>query len=102
MGKMLMTVAIPKKRGRPVKLVRKRKAFDVTVTERRMTMRGKLTITLFPVRPTPDDDGKWTFACAFPLQGTAEAQVRAATAKEARKLLEDYLFNELESPGTIE
>ena len=42
-----------------------------------------------------DADGNWVFAPVFPFQGTADIRIHAKTVTRAKRLLEDYLYNEL-------
>lgn len=48
-----------------------------------------------------DADGNWLFAPVFPRQGTADIRIHAKTGDTARKLLEDYIYNELSCQDDI-
>lgn len=54
---------------------------------------GELRIRLLHEKDK-DEDGNWVFAPVFPLQGTACIRIHAKTVKSAKRLLEDYLYNE--------
>lgn len=48
-----------------------------------------------------DADGNWVFAPVFPFQGTADIRIHAKTAPRAKRLLEDYIYNELSGRDDI-
>lgn len=48
-----------------------------------------------------DEEGKWVFAPVFPQQGTSDIRIHAKTVKNAKRLLEDYIYNELSGRDDI-
>lgn len=48
-----------------------------------------------------DADGNWVFAPVFPFQGMADIRIHAKTALRAKRLLEDYIYNELSGRDDI-
>ena len=49
----------------------------------------------------PDENGDYTFYPVFPTIGTPDFRIKAKTSKEAREMLVDYIFNELDCQGRI-
>lgn len=62
----------------------------------------ELRIRIAPLYPEPLDDGNWQFYCSFPRQGSPDMQIVAKTAKQAKELLEDHLYNELNGYEDLE
>jgi len=56
----------------------------------------ELRIRLLVRWPEPDAEGRWAFTAALPRQGVPAFTIKAKTAKEARRVLEDYIYNELD------
>lgn len=81
MARKLMMVAIPKAKGKPVKVIK---------TPRTVELRIRI---LHEERP--DADGRWAFVPVFPRQGTSDFRIRARKPETAKRLLEDYVYNEL-------
>ena len=48
-----------------------------------------------------DSDGNWVFAPVFPQQGTSDIRIHAKTVTNAKRLLEDYIYNELSGRDDI-
>ena len=48
-----------------------------------------------------DADGNWVFAPVFPQQGTSDIRIHAKTVMNAKRLLEDYIYNELSGRDDI-
>ena len=48
-----------------------------------------------------DADGNWVFAPVFPQQGTSDIRIHAKTVTNAKRLLEDYIYNELSGRDDI-
>ena len=49
----------------------------------------------------PDGDGRWAFAPVFPRQGTSDFRILARKPETARRLLEEYIYNELSGRDAI-
>lgn len=49
----------------------------------------------------PDADGRWAFAPVFPCRGTSDFRIRARRPETAKRLLEDYICNELAGRDTV-
>ena len=62
----------------------------------------ELRIRIAPLHPEPIDDEYWQFYCSFPKQGSPDTQIVAKTAEQAKKLLEDYLYSELDGRDSLE
>lgn len=62
----------------------------------------ELRIRIAPLHPEPIDDEYWQFYCSFPKQGSPDMQIVAKTAEQAKKLLEDYLYSELDGRDSLE
>lgn len=62
----------------------------------------ELRIRIAPLHPEPLDDGNWQFYCSFPKQGSPDMQIAAKTAQQAKGLLEDYLYSELDGRDSLE
>ena len=56
----------------------------------------ELRIRIAPLHPEPIDGECWQFYCSFPKQGSPDMQIVAKTAQQAKDLLEDHLYNELD------
>ena len=54
------------------------------------------------MHPEPIDDEYWQFYCSFPRRGSPDMQIVAKTAKQAKELLEDHLYNELDVHENLE
>lgn len=61
-----------------------------------------LRIRIAPMHPEPIDGEYWQFYCSFPKQGSPDMQIVAKTAQQAKDLLEDHLYNELDSHDNLE
>ena len=48
-----------------------------------------------------DGSGRWRFAPVFPRQGTSDFRILAAKPETAKRLLEDYIYNELSGRDDI-
>lgn len=48
-----------------------------------------------------DAEGNWVFAPVFPQQGTSDIRIHAKTVTRAKRLLEDYIYNELSGRDDI-
>lgn len=48
-----------------------------------------------------DAEGNWVFVPVFPQQGTSDIRIHAKTATRAKRLLEDYIYNELSGRDDI-
>ena len=62
----------------------------------------ELRIRIAPLHPEPIDGEHWQFYCSFPKQGSPDMQIVAKTEQQAKDLLEDYLYNELDSHDNLE
>lgn len=62
----------------------------------------ELRIRIAPLHPEPLDDGNWQFYCSFPKQGSPDMQIVAKTAKQAKEMLEDLLYNKLDGHENLE
>ena len=62
----------------------------------------ELRIRILRMHPEPLDDGNMQFYCAFPRTGSPDVQIRAKTAKRAREVLEDFLYNALDGNEDLE
>ena len=62
----------------------------------------ELRIRIAPMHPEPLDDGNMQFYCAFPRTGSPDVQIRAKTAKRAKEVLEDFLYNALDGNEDLE
>ena len=62
----------------------------------------ELRIRILQMHPEPLDDGNMQFYCAFPRTGYPDVQIVAKTPKQAKDLLEDHLYNELDSHDNLE
>ena len=62
----------------------------------------ELRIRIAPLHPEPIDGEYWQFYCSLPKQGSPDMQIVAKTAQQAKDLLEDYLYNELDSRDNLE
>ena len=73
-------------------------------TKRKATARktAELRIRIIPQCPEPLDDGNMQFYCAFPRTGSPDVQIRAKTAKRAKEVLEDFLYNALDGNEDLE
>lgn len=83
-----MTVAIPKKKGLPLKVVKRPKV-------------EKLTILLLH-EAKPDGNGFWKFAPELPNEGMPPFRIVARDVRTAKGLLEAWIYNELAAEGLIE
>ena len=54
-----------------------------------------LRIRIAPMHPEPIDNEYWQFYCSFPRQGSPDMQIVAKTAKQAKEMLEDLLYNKI-------
>ena len=62
----------------------------------------ELRIRIAPLHPEPIDGEYWQFYCSFPKQGSPDMQIVAKTAQQAKDLLEDHLYNELDVHENLE
>ena len=49
-----------------------------------------------------DGRGRWRFAPVFPKQGTSDFRILADKPETAKRMLEDYIYNELAGRDEIE
>lgn len=54
-----------------------------------------LTVNLIVTEPKPDKDGRWLFKAVLPNLGTQAPDIRAKTAKGAKRVLERLVNNGL-------
>ena len=54
------------------------------------------------MHPEPIDNAYWQFYCSFPRQGSPDMQIVAKTAKQAKEMLEDLLYNALDGHDNLE
>ena len=54
------------------------------------------------MNPEPIDNEYWQFYCSFPRQGSPDTQIVAKTAKQAKEMLEDLLYDKLEGHENLE
>lgn len=52
--------------------------------------------------PEPIDNEYWQFYCSFPRQGSPDTQIVAKTAKQAKEMLEDLLYNKIGGHDNLE
>ena len=50
----------------------------------------------------PIDNEYWQFYCSFPRQGSPDMQIVAKTAKQAKEMLEDLLYNKIGGHDDLE
>ena len=50
----------------------------------------------------PIDNEYWQFYCSFPRQGSPDMQIVAKTAKQAKEMLEDLLYNKIGGHDNLE
>lgn len=62
----------------------------------------ELRIRIVPMNPEPIDNEYWQFYCSFPRQGSPDTQIVAKTAKQAKEMLEDLLYNKLNEHDNLE
>ena len=62
----------------------------------------ELRIRIAPMNPEPIDDKYWQFYCSFPRQGSPDTQIVAETAKQAKEVLEHFLYNALDGHDNLE
>ena len=62
----------------------------------------ELKIRISPLHPEPLTDGTWQFYCSLPKQGSPDIQIVAKTAKRAKEILEDFIYNELDGHENLE
>ena len=62
----------------------------------------ELRIRILQMHPEPLDDGNMQFYCAFPRTGSPDVQIMAKTAKRAKEVLEDFLYNALDGNEDLE
>lgn len=61
----------------------------------------ELRIRIAPMNPEPIDNEYWQFYCSFPRRGSPDTQIVAKTAKQAKEMLEDLLYNKLEGHDNL-
>ena len=62
----------------------------------------ELRIRIAPLHPEPIDDKYWQFYCSFPRRGSPDTQIVAETAKQAKEMLEDLLYNKIGGYDNLE
>ena len=62
----------------------------------------ELRIRIAPMNPEPIDNEYWQFYCSFPRRGSPDTQIVAKTAKQAKEMLEDLLYNKLDGHDNLE
>ena len=62
----------------------------------------ELRIRIAPLHSEPIDGEYWQFYCSFPRQGSPDTQIVAKTAKQAKEMLEDLLYDKLEGHENLE
>ena len=62
----------------------------------------ELRIRVALMHPEPIDNEYWQFYCSFPRQGSPDTQIVAKTAKQAKEMLEDLLYNKLNEHDNLE
>lgn len=63
---------------------------------------AELRIRIIPLHPKPLGDGRWQFCCEFPTLGSPGVRIVAKDAKDAKAVLGEYLYNELDGRDDLE